>query len=138
MEVRSIPKAGKRPARIIIAAPVAMANLFTTPLIEASPTFWLKLVIGVQPKRPAMELTKPSQAMDPESSLPVISLCRADEASAEVSPMVSVAETRKTTTMESIAPRLNTGLKGIMFGSEIMLASPMAERFTIPIQQARM
>ena len=66
--VRSVPIGGKMPPRIMMPALVAMAKRFTTPESEASPTFWLKDVIGVQPKMPEMVLTKPSQLIAPPIS----------------------------------------------------------------------
>ena len=51
-------------------------------------------MIGVHPKRPPIELTKPSQAIEPASSLSVTLRFKAEEARAVVSPIVSVAETR--------------------------------------------
>ena len=78
----------------MMRAPVAITERLTTPLIEARPTFWLNEVMGVHPKRPAIELTKPSQAMLPPSSLSVGWRLRAPAQRALVSPIVSVALTR--------------------------------------------
>ena len=94
MVVRSMPKAGNTPPRIIMHAPVAMANLFTTPDMAASPTFWLNDVIGVQPNKPAMLLTKPSHDMLAPISALWGFLPKAPLHKALVSPIVSVAETR--------------------------------------------
>ena len=105
MVVSTVPMAGKRPPRIIMAAPVAMTNRFTTLDIAARPTFCENEVMGVQPKMPAMVLTKPSQATEAPISLVVTSRPSAPEQSADVSPMVSVAETRNTHTMARMASR---------------------------------
>ena len=71
-----------------------MVKRFTTPEMAARPTFWLNDVIGVQPKMPDTELTKPSQQMADPISFVSGSRCKALLQRAEVSPMVSVAETR--------------------------------------------
>ena len=88
------PTNGNSPPRIRMTAPVAMVKRLTTFVMAARPTFCEKDVIGVQPKTPASVLTNPSQATE----LPISFLwtCRpsAPEHMAEVSPMVSVAETR--------------------------------------------
>lgn len=96
------PKIGKIPARIIIIAPAAIANLFTTFVIATKPTFWLKEVIGRQPKTEESVLINPSQAIEPEVSFKVASLPSPVEAKAEVSPIVSVAETRKIRVTETM------------------------------------
>lgn len=94
MVVRRVPTGGNRPPRSMMPALVAMAKRFTTPESEARPTFWLKDVIGVQPKRPEMELTKPSQLMAPPISTLWIWRLRAPLQRALESPTVSVADTR--------------------------------------------
>ena len=105
MVVSAVPMAGNRPPRIIMAAPVAMTKRFTTLEMVARPTFCEKEVMGVHPKHPAMELTNPSQATEAPISLVVTSRPSAPEQSADVSPMVSVAETRNTHTMARMASR---------------------------------
>ena len=107
---RIAPKAGKIPARIRIPAPVAMVYRLITLVMASRPTFWLKEVMGIQPKQADKELIRPSQARLPEISLSVDSRPRTVLVMAEVSPMVSVAETRKIMVTETIALRLNTGL----------------------------
>lgn len=108
-----LPTAGKNPATTMIIAPVEIAYLLTTFVIATSPTFWLKEVIGIHPKIEESALTKPSQAMEPEVSFSVTSLPSPDDARAEVSPIVSVADTRKIRIKENIALALNSILKGI-------------------------
>ena len=94
MVVSTYPIAGNTPPIIMMMAPKAMVKRFTTPDIAAKPTFWLNEVIGVHPKRPDTELTKPSQHTAAPISLVLGSRFKALLQSAEVSPMVSVAETR--------------------------------------------
>ena len=79
------------------------------------------------------ELIKPSHANEPEVSLSVTSLPRPEAASAEVSPMVSVAETKKIRTTDKIASERNSILNGIKCGKAIKLVSDSAEKSTIPI-----
>ena len=66
--------------------------------------------MGKQPKHAESELTRPSQAREPEISLSEASRLKTVDVSAEVSPMVSVAETRKIIMTEMMAFRLNVGL----------------------------
>ena len=99
---RMAPKAGNIPAIIIITAPVAMVNLFTTFVIATSPTFWLNDVIGRQPNTDESALTNPSHAIEPDVSFSVAYLSSPEEASAEVSPIVSVAETKNISTTDTI------------------------------------
>ena len=132
------PILGKSPARIKVRAPNIIVNLLTTLVIATRPTFWLKDVIGAQPKRPETALRKPSQARDPWISLSVISRPRPPAQTAVVSPIVSAADTKNTTTMEIIALRLNCGLKGINLGMEKKLASAIGEKSTMPIKTAVM
>lgn len=88
------PTTGKIPARIIIMAPVAITKRFTTLVMATRPTFWLKDVIGIQPNTEDNALTNPSQASEPAVSFWVTSRFKPDDASAEVSPIVSVADTK--------------------------------------------
>lgn len=75
----------------MMTAPVIMANLFTTLVIAIRPTFWLKEVIGMQPKSEEKLLTSPSQVMEPEISFSLTLRRRPIAVIAEVSPIVSVA-----------------------------------------------
>jgi len=68
------PSFGKNPARIKNMAPVAIANLFTTPVIATNPTFWLKEVLGRTPNKDAKLLPSPSAITPPDNSLSVASL----------------------------------------------------------------
>ncbi len=79
---------------IITRAPMPMVKRLTTPDMAANPTFWLNEVIGVQPNRPDTELTKPSQQMADPISRVSGSRFSALLQRADVSPMVSVADTR--------------------------------------------
>ena len=97
------PKNGKMPAKIIMPAPVAMVNRLTTFVMATNPTFWLNEVIGRQPNTEDNALTKPSQAIEPDVSSLVTSRFKPEAARAEVSPIVSVAETRKINVTERIA-----------------------------------
>ena len=108
---------GRNAARIMMTAPVAMALRFTTFVMATRPTFCENDVIGRQPKHADSELTKPSQAMEPESSFSFTSRLRPTMVSAEVSPIVSVADTRKISVTDTIAPRLNSGVNGMSCGS---------------------
>ena len=119
-------------------APMAIVKRFTTPDIAAKPTFWLKEVIGVQPKRPETELTKPSQQTAAPISLVLGSRFNALLQSAEVSPIVSVAETRYTATTERIAPILNSGVNGRSFGKATIERPESPLKSIIPINSARM
>ena len=114
-------------------APDAIAKRLTTLVIATSPTFWLKDVIGRHPNTDDNALIKPSQAIEPEVSFKLASRFKPEAASAEVSPIVSVAETRKISVTEIIAFRLNSGLKGISLGKAIMDVPCSAEKSTTPI-----
>ena len=134
----NVPNIGNNPAKTIITQPVKIVNLFTTFVIETSPTFWLNDVIGKQPKSPDNALTKPSAAIEPVSSFFETSRFNPDDASADVSPIVSVADTRKITSTEIIAPILNVGLIGSICGSDTICAVLNPEKSTIPIHTATM
>ena len=134
----NVPNIGNNPAKTIITQPVKIVNLFTTFVIETSPTFWLNDVIGKQPKSPDNALTKPSATIEPVSSFFETSRFNPDDASADVSPIVSVADTRKITSTEIIAPILNVGLIGSICGSDTICAVLNPEKSTIPIHTATM
>ena len=113
-----------------------MVKRFTTLVIATSPTFWLKEVMGRQPNTEDRALIKPSHASEPEISRSVASRFRPEVASAHVSPMVSVADTRKISTTDRIALALNSGLKGIREGNATIEVPSRLEKSTIPIQTA--
>ena len=92
----------------MIRAPLAMALRLTTWVMATRPTFWLKDVMGRQPKRLDKELINPSTAMDPRISPSDASLPMPMAARAEVSPKVSVAETRKIRNTEKMASGRNS------------------------------
>ena len=73
------PIGGDSPQRISITAPVAMVKRLITLDKVASPTFCENDVMGVQPKRPATLLTRPSQATDAPISFCFTSRLRAPE-----------------------------------------------------------
>ncbi len=100
------------------------------------PTFWLKDVIGKHPKTEDKALMKPSQAIEPEVSFVVTSLFKPEAARAEVSPIVSVAETKKIKITEKIALALNSGLKGINEGTATIEVPESEEKSTTPINTA--
>ena len=102
-DAKMTPSAGTSPARTMMTAPLAMAFLFTTRVMAISPTFWLKDVIGKHPKREDTAETNPSTAMEPDISLSFASRLNPMAASAEVSPSVSVADTRKIRNTEKMA-----------------------------------
>jgi len=102
-DAKMTPSAGMSPARTMMTAPLAMAFLFTTCVMAISPTFWLKDVIGKHPKREDAAETNPSTAMEPDISLSFASRLNPMAASAEVSPSVSVADTRKIRNTEKMA-----------------------------------
>ena len=76
---------------------------------------------------------KPSQAIEPEVSFAVTSRFKPEAARAEVSPIVSVAETKKIKITEKIALALNSGLKGINEGTAIIEVPESEEKSTTPI-----
>ncbi len=73
--------------------------------------------MGRQPKHADSELTKPSHAMEPVSSFSFTSRLRPTIVKADVSPMVSVADTRKMSVTDTMAPRSNSGANGMSCGS---------------------
>ena len=119
---------------IITTAPTPMVNRLTTPEMAAKPTFWLNEVMGVQPNKPDTELTKPSQQMADPISRVAGSRLRALLQRAEVSPMVSVADTRYTATTERMAPTLNSGVKGRMRGSAMIDCPDKPPKSTMPMK----
>ncbi len=127
---------GTKPARIMTTAPDAMARRLTTFVMATRPTFCENEVMGMQPKQADSVETKPSQAMEPESSSSRTSRLRPVAASAVVSPMVSVAETRKMRVTARMAPGLNSGAKGMMVGTAMGAAFAKPERSTTPITRA--
>ena len=137
-EAKKAPMGWNMLARIMQAAPVMMVKRFTTRVMAIRPTFWLKEVMGVQPKREEMELAKPSQAKEPEISFSLISLFRPAMVMAEVSPMVSAADTRKMMATETMAPQLNSGAKGRKAGREKRLPLKICDRSTMPAKMETM
>ena len=113
-----------------------MVNLFTTFVIATIPTFWLNDVIGRQPNTDESALTNPSHAIEPDVSFSVAYLSSPEEASAEVSPIVSVAETKNISTTDTMASALNSILNGIRCGIAIILISLNEEKSTTPIINA--
>ena len=100
--------------------------------MATSPTFWLNDVIGRQPKTEDNALIKPSQAIEPEVSFKVASRFKPAAARAEVSPIVSVADTRKIKVTEIIAFMLNSGLNGSSCGNAMIEVPSREEKSTAP------
>ena len=100
--------------------------------MATSPTFWLNDVIGRQPKTEDNALIKPSQAIEPEVSFKVASRFKPAAARAEVSPIVSVADTRKIKVTEIIAFMLNSGLNGSNCGNAMIEVPSREEKSTAP------
>ena len=132
-----VPNTGNNPAKIMIAAPEAMAILLTTYVIATRPTFWLKDVIGMQPIKEDRELTIPSHAIEPAISFSLTVLPSPEAAIAEVSPIVSVAETRKISMNAMMASGLNSNETGSTFGRENTDTPSNPEKSTIPSVSAR-
>ena len=132
----AVPTAGTNPAMIIMIAPIKIVKRFTTFVMATRPTFWLKDVIGIQPNRPDNALINPSQAIEPLISFSVTSLPNPDAATADVSPIVSVADTKKIIVTDTIALILNSGLNGIKCGTDMIPQSANPEKSTFPIGMA--
>ena len=127
---------GKNAARIMMTAPVAMALRFTTFVMTTRPMFCENDVMGKQPKHADSVLTKPSHAMDPDNSLSRTSRLRPTMVSAVVSPIVSVADTRKISATDTMAPRLNSGANGMGCGSANNPTSAKPLKSTLPMNTA--
>ena len=95
IDEKNRPIGGINPARIMDTAPVMIVKRFTTFVIAIRPTFWEKEVTGGQPNKEDNADAKPSTAIAPDISSFVISLSNPPDTNAEVSPIVSAAETRK-------------------------------------------
>lgn len=107
IDEKKCPIGGISPASIMAAAPVMIVKRFTTFVIAISPTFWEKEVTGGQPNREETADAKPSTAIDPDISFSVTSLFNPPDTRADVSPMVSAADTRKMTQTDRIGPAWN-------------------------------
>ena len=79
---------------------------------------------------------KPSQAIEPEVSFTVALRLRPVAARADVSPIVSVADTRNINVTEIMALILNSGLNGIIDGNVTIDVIFKAEKSTTPINIA--
>lgn len=134
---KKLPIGGSKPTKIIQIAPVAIVKRLTTFVILIKPTFWLKEVIGGQPNNDEIELQNPSQAKESEISSSVTSRFNPEFTRAEVSPIVSVAETKKITTTAIIAPRSNFILKGSKWDKAINPPLKITDKSTFPIKIAR-
>ena len=88
-------------------------------------------------RRAEMLEAKPSQPREPETSCSVISRFKPEETMAEVSPIVSAAETRKMMQTEKIAPGWKTGRKGRRCGSERRPPEKIPLKSTIPMTADR-
>ena len=96
------------------------------------PTFWLKEVMGMQPKREDRLEMKPSTAMAPDTSLFVGVRPKPMAARALVSPSVSVADTRKIRKIEKMASAWNSRGTGMIAGRERTDTWVILDRFTMP------
>ena len=103
-DAKKFPTTGTSPAKTMQSAPVIIVNLFTTLVMAISPTFCENEVTGEQLKSDENAEAKPSHASEPETSSSVIFLPSPPIVIAEVSPIVSAAETRKIIQTDKIAP----------------------------------
>lgn len=87
------PIFGQKPQITRNIAPIEIANLLTTFVIETRPTFCENEVFGSTPKSAANDEPIPSQITPPESSESVASLSIPPSTQAEISPTVSIAVT---------------------------------------------
>ena len=122
--LKTAATAGTKAAATKMMAPVAIARRLTTPVRPIKPTFWLKEVMGVEPRQPPKALMKPSQAIEPESSFLVTWRCKPEMASALVSPMVSVADTKKMMATVMMGPTANCGVSA---GSKKAMAGRLSK-----------
>ena len=81
--------------RLRMVPNIMMVKRFPTLVMATRPTFWEKEVSGGHPNREDIAEEYPSHAREPWISSPVISRFRPPETMADVSPMVSAADTRK-------------------------------------------
>ena len=135
-DAKKLPTGGKRPAKIIHPAPVAIVKRLITFVILTSPTFCENDVTGGQPNNAEIADAKPSHAKDPEISSEVMSLSRPPDTIAVVSPIVSAADTKKMIATEKIAPIWNSGEYGKSFGREIIPSEKITDKSTFPIMIA--
>ena len=109
-EAKKLPIGGKRPARIMQPAPVAIVKRLTTLVMLIRPTFCEKDVTGGHPNSAEIAEANPSQANEPDISSDLISRPNPPDTMAVVSPIVSAAETMKIIATEKMAPMLNSGV----------------------------
>ena len=109
-EAKKLPIGGKRPARIMQPAPVAIVKRLTTLVMLIRPTFCEKDVTGGHPNSAEIAEANPSQANEPDISSDLISRPKPPDTMAVVSPIVSAAETMKIIATEKMAPMLNSGV----------------------------
>ena len=84
-----------------------------------------------------MQLTNPSHATDAPISFFFTPRPRAPEHRADVSPIVSVAETKKMHITARMASRLNSGVNGMNVGRATMGMSVTLLKSIIPMHRAR-
>ena len=113
-----------------------MVKRFTTFVMAIRPTFCEKDVTGGHPNRVDTAEQYPSQAREPEISLPVISRFKPPDTRAEVSPMVSAADTRKIIQADMMAPAWNSGIKGSMVGKAMIPPDMIRLKSTFPRKMA--
>ena len=132
MVAKKLPTIGKHPANIMITAPVMIVNLFTTLVMAISPTFCEKDVTGGHPKRADTDDIYPSDAIEPDISLSFTSRFRPPDTIADVSPIVSAAETKNITITDRIGPILNSGVNIRKSGIDVILLPLTYDKSTIP------
>ena len=90
----------------------------------------------MQPNTEDKLLITPSQVMEPATSFSVTSRPKPMAVIAEVSPMVSVAETRKIRKKAKIASAWNSMVKGISLGMASISTEAKRLKSTIPMAAA--
>ena len=92
----------------------------------------------MQPKMEDKLLITPSQVMEPATSFSVTSRPRPMAVMAEVSPIVSVAETKKIRKKAKMASAWNSMVKGISLGIATKSTEASRLKSTIPMAAATM
>ena len=130
------PIFGQKPQITRNIAPIEIANLLTTFVIETRPTFCENEVFGSTPKSAANDEPRPSQITPPESSESVASLSIPPSTQAEISPTVSIAVTINMIPIGMIAlawkeiPTSDSFPKPIKLGTAIHAAFLTSSKFT--------
>ena len=133
IELNTSAMAGTKLARIRIRPPERITLRLTTLVMATRPMFWAKLVSGRHPNRPETEEIRPSPAIAPAVSRSVGRRFRPTFVSAAVSPSTSTEETTYSRPSEMIAPGSNSGLNGMIRGTDTICRCAKPERSTLPI-----